>query len=212
MGVNANGGPSTRANWAMGSKFGQFMNVFTLDYGLSVWAKLDDARFKLSGKHDFVKETMIAIRSDNIQSKSDFYKFIDETVVSVDNIEASKWLKSTSLFSPLTSDTYTLKLLPVQGDIMNIRGNDKPDYIYPFLVERDGLASVVESEVFITIKDSTATLIHEGTVKVDMQSDYSSYSGLNIKDLNLETGSYTVEGSTTINGKTVTTSTEFDVN
>jgi hypothetical protein len=44
-----------------------------------------------------------------------------------------------------------------------------------------------------------------------MQSDYSSYNGLNIKSFNLEKGSYTVEGTTSINGKTVTTSTEFEV-
>ena len=210
MGVLANGGPTSRANWEMDPKYGQFMNVFTLDYGLSVWAKLDNARYLQTSKHDFVKEVMLALRNDDIKSLNDFYEFLDETVITVDDMKASTWLKQTSLFSELTDEIYTLKLLPVNGDVMNISGNDNPTTIYPFLVERDGLASVEETEVTISVYEGNEKLLEE-SVMMNIGSNYNSYNGLDIRHLNLSEGVYTVEGKATVNGQLIKSQVQFEV-
>ncbi|MCH4886121.1 S-layer homology domain-containing protein [Acidaminobacter sp. JC074] len=210
QGVNANGGTPSRENWEMGSKYGQFINVFTLDYALSIWAELEHTRYGLSGQHDFVKLLMEALRDDQIRTKNDFYDFLDEKVGMIDGMKASQWLKTTSLFIPLKDDIYTLKLLPAKGRIMSIEGNDNPDMIYPFLVERDGPASLVDGSVEIGIyKDDT--LVHQGHVTINIGSEYESYAGLNVRALELTKGTYVAKGQVTIDGKTYKTESEFIV-
>ncbi len=168
MGENVNGGTPTRASWEMGSDFGQFINVFTLDYGLSVWSKLIDARYQKNGNLDFVKEIMSALRANEITSKSSFYRFLDEKVGTVDNKKASEWIQETSLFKPLSNDIYALKLLPVNGSIMDIKSNKNPNIIYPFLVEREGAASILPEKVSLTIKDISGRLVYTGELLMNI--------------------------------------------
>ena len=138
------------------------------------------------------------------------FLFLDDKVGIIDDKKASEWIKETSLFVPLTDESYALKLLPVNGDIMNIESDENPNMIYPFFVEREGAASILPETVSLSIINASGHLVYEGQIIIDIDGDYSSYAGLDIKKLGLEKGVYVVEGTVVINGEKVTDSIKIE--
>lgn len=192
-----------RTHWEKDSKYQQMMNTFTLDYAISVWMKLFDARYISSGEYDFVYQLQEAINRDQIKNIDDFYNFIDQIIPYTDNEEmkASQWLKHTGLFEELNQEMITVKVLPVKGNLMNISDINNPDIIYPFIVERDGEADIVEAETTISIYDEDMKKIYSEAIRINIGSDHDSYAGLKLQDIELKKGNYYAKVTAMIDGK-----------
>ena len=168
-GIN-NGNPGAsplpeRYYWQHDSIGQQFMNVLTLNYSLSVWLQLADARYRASGEYDFFLKLQDAIYARRAGTPELFYQVIDQLVgARIDGKQASEWLRKTPAFSPLSSDAIYVRPLPANGNGYFIAGMDNPRWIFPYVVERNAAAKLLETECALSIKDSSGQVVWQKTI------------------------------------------------
>ena len=205
---NPGGNSSIRTLWKTDSDFQQFMNVFTLEYSLSIWLKLADARYQKSGKYDFFKRLQKELNLREPDNRREFYRLVERVVdTRIDGVRVRNWLKKTSLLKGVPKETVFVKALVVRGNIHSIYGIDNPDYIYPFVVKREEAAELLAKEVKIEILNSDNAVVFSRKMKISMEG---SYKGVKVPK-QLEPGKYTARLSVIVDGSELIDEKDFKI-
>lgn len=201
------GGEWSWAEWEDASY--QRLNPLTIEYAVSVWLTLADARFQVSGQLDFFRRFQEQIWSEDPQTPEQFYAMITTVVGGpVEGLEAGEWLRRTSLFRELPDATHFVRPLPVRGSFWYITGLNDPNRIYLFAIRRPP-ATLLSGTVSLTLTDEAGRVATVIEVSLAFQENGEPpFVGVPV---NLPPGTYTAVITGTVDGVQVEASQSFTV-
>lgn len=207
LGVPANasdGFVPDRRNWQIDGAYAMEMNFFTSDYALSPWLVLADAAYQKTGQYDFFRRFQEALVHSTIRNEREFYDLIDRLVdVYIEGQKASDWLRATPLFQGLPAGEIFIRPLPAEGNWFDIGSVNNPTFIYPLVVQRKSLATILDIPVLVEIVDSAGVVVASDTITVGFIPPYNNARGM-LVPRNLPRGLYIARVTARINGMQMT--------
>lgn len=204
----ANGSDFDGSNFLLEDGTYNKLNAFTIEYAKAVWLKLAYARFLETGKMDFFYCLLKELYEKDPKTSNEAFSIIKSIVDEVNGEATDVWMSKQALFKDALKERAALSIIPVEGNISNIRDVNNPDYLYPIIMARTP-GKYLEINCNITIRDEAGNTVLNQSMTTGF--DDNGIKGLRLPKETLKPGKYICSASVEYNGKTYSDEQAFNV-